>query len=142
MKRLYRSRSNAVLGGVAGGIAEYFVVDPVIVRLAWVIAAFLGGFGVFAYIVAWLIIPANSGEEWDNDWHWSERVREKFGEVADGSARARGDGPRTFGLILVAIGVYLLARNFLPHLGLGRFWPVLIILAGAWLVLTAVRGER
>ncbi len=142
MKRLYRSRNNAILGGVAGGIAEYFGVDPTIVRLAWVIAGLMGGFGVAAYIIAWLIVPANPGQDSDSDWHWSERVRETLGEAAGGTKVHGGDGPRTFGLILVAVGVYLLARNFLPHLGLGRFWPVLLIAVGAWLVLAAVRGDR
>ncbi len=56
-KRLYRSRSQRMLAGVCGGIAEYFNVDPTLIRLAWVIFAFLGGTGVLAYIIAAIIIP-------------------------------------------------------------------------------------
>lgn len=56
-KRLYRSRKERMLGGVCGGIAEYFDVDPTIVRLAWVLFTFAGGAGLVAYIIAWIIVP-------------------------------------------------------------------------------------
>ena len=57
IKRVYRSRTNKILGGVAGGIAEYFEIDPVWIRLLFVLMLFAGGFGIIAYIVCWLIIP-------------------------------------------------------------------------------------
>ena len=56
-KRLYRSSTNCMLAGVCGGIAEYFNIDPTLVRLAWVLFSALGGSGVLAYIVAVIIIP-------------------------------------------------------------------------------------
>ena len=56
-KRLYRSRENAMLAGVCGGIGEFFDIDPTIVRLAWVILGFCGGVGLWAYIIAAVIIP-------------------------------------------------------------------------------------
>ena len=56
-KRLYRSRENAMLAGVCGGIGEYFDIDPTIVRLAWVILGFCGGVGLWAYVIAAVIIP-------------------------------------------------------------------------------------
>ena len=56
-KRLYRSRKERMLGGVCGGIAEYFEVDPTLVRLAWVLFTFAGGAGIIAYIIAWIIVP-------------------------------------------------------------------------------------
>ena len=56
-KRLYRSTTNCLLAGVCGGIAEYFNIDPTLVRLAWVLFCALGGSGVLAYIVAAIIIP-------------------------------------------------------------------------------------
>jgi phage shock protein PspC (stress-responsive transcriptional regulator) len=58
-KRLYRSRENAVIGGVCGGIAEYLDVDPTIVRLIWAFSAFYGGIGILAYLVCLIVIPEN-----------------------------------------------------------------------------------
>lgn len=56
-KKLYKSNKNKMLDGVCGGIAEYFNIDPTLVRLSWVVFCALGGSGVLAYIVAALIIP-------------------------------------------------------------------------------------
>ncbi len=56
-KRLYRSNER-VLGGVCAGIAEYFTIDPTIVRLVWVILTIMSfGAGILAYIIAWIIVP-------------------------------------------------------------------------------------
>lgn len=56
-KKLYKSNKNKMLDGVCGGIAEYFNIDPTLVRLGWVVFCALGDSGVLAYIVAALIIP-------------------------------------------------------------------------------------
>jgi phage shock protein C len=57
VKRLYRSRSNRQLGGVCGGIAEFFDLDPTLVRLFFVFAFLLGGHGLLVYLLLWLIVP-------------------------------------------------------------------------------------
>lgn len=57
MKRLYRSTYDRMLCGVCGGIAEYFQLDPSLVRLGWALFCILGGSGVLAYIIAAIIIP-------------------------------------------------------------------------------------
>ncbi len=57
-KKLYRSKKNRMLGGVCGGIGEYFDADPTLVRLLWVFASiFSFGTGILAYIIAWIIVP-------------------------------------------------------------------------------------
>ena len=56
-KRRYKSNKNKVLCGVCGGIAEYFHVDPTLVRLGWIVFCALGGSGLLAYIIAAVIIP-------------------------------------------------------------------------------------
>lgn len=56
-KKLYKSPVNRMLCGVCGGIAEYFNIDPTLVRLVWVIITLMGGAGILAYIIAAIIIP-------------------------------------------------------------------------------------
>lgn len=56
-KRLYKIRQGKMLDGVCGGIANYFGLDPTLVRLAWVLFTALGCSGVIAYIVCALVIP-------------------------------------------------------------------------------------
>lgn len=57
MKRLYKSRTEKILGGVCGGFAQYFDVDPTIVRILWIVFSFAYLTGVLAYIIAWIIMP-------------------------------------------------------------------------------------
>ncbi len=58
VKKLYLSESDKKIAGVCGGIAEYFGIDPTLVRIGWIIISLLGGAGLLAYIIAWIIIPA------------------------------------------------------------------------------------
>lgn len=64
IKRLYRSGKERVLGGVCGGLGEYFNVDPAIIRLLWVLFALAYGTGILFYIIAWIIIPRNPNHKW------------------------------------------------------------------------------
>ena len=57
MKKLYRSVEDRKIGGVCGGMAEYFDIDATIIRLLWIALLFAGGSGLIAYIAAWIIIP-------------------------------------------------------------------------------------
>lgn len=59
-KRLTKSDDNRVLCGVCGGIGEYFNIDPVVIRLLWVVFCCLGGSGIIAYIIAAIIIPSKT----------------------------------------------------------------------------------
>jgi phage shock protein C len=63
MKKLYKSNTNKVFCGVIGGVGEYFDVDPVILRLLWILVLVFTGFipGIIAYIIACLVVPKNIG---------------------------------------------------------------------------------
>jgi phage shock protein C len=57
IRKLYRSRTERKLAGICGGLAQYFNVDPTLVRVAFVALAVLGGAGVILYLAMWLIVP-------------------------------------------------------------------------------------
>lgn len=61
-KRLFKSRNDRKLCGVCAGVAEYFEIDPTLIRLAWVAFTILGGSGIIAYIVAAIVMPDNKEE--------------------------------------------------------------------------------
>ena len=72
-KKLYRSRSNRMIGGVCAGLAEYFNVDPTIVRLVFVLFALAGGPGLILYIIMAIVVPEepvgfDSIDKMKNDW--------------------------------------------------------------------------
>ncbi|WP_052343994.1 PspC domain-containing protein [Kallotenue papyrolyticum] len=61
LPRLRRSLEERMIAGVCGGLARYFQIDPTLVRLGWVLFTLLGGSGVLAYLIAWALIPDESG---------------------------------------------------------------------------------
>lgn len=115
-----------MIAGVCGGVAEFFNVDPTIVRLLWFLSIFFGGAGILLYVVAMIIIPTNPSGE--------------VGRVVNSS-------PGYFwGFLLIGLGALLLLHNFdlVPPL----FWwdfswkmavALVLIVIGAILVLTYIR---
>jgi phage shock protein C len=65
-RRIYLSDTNKKIGGVCGGVGEYFGIDPVIVRVLWFLSIFLDGLGLLAYIIAWIVIPRKSSCKYSN----------------------------------------------------------------------------
>lgn len=57
IRRIYRSEEDRIFAGVCGGFGDYFNIDPVIIRLVWILFVMVGGSGIILYIIAWLIIP-------------------------------------------------------------------------------------
>ena len=113
-RRLYRSRNDKMLGGVAGGVGRFFGVDPTLVRLAFVVLVF-AGLGIIAYLVAWIVVPCGPAS----------------GDPQPPRVASPGVGGRmVIGAFLIAIGVMLLVDWALPSLD--RFiWPLALIGIGA-----------
>jgi len=160
-RRLTRDTKNAVLGGVAAGFADYFGVDPVLVRLVFILLTFLNGFGLVAYAVGWVIMPrreevadaagqAEQGRGPAPAGRIVEKVRQAGDRLADEFQRLprhAGRGRVVAGSILIVVGtLFLLDRlSWLrwPHWArLANLWPVILIAVGASLILEAARGRR
>ena len=95
-KRLYRSRKHKMLGGVCGGLAEYFGVDPTIVRVAWIVISIFPLIpGILVYIIAWIVIPREPGAD----------VPSAVSSSPPGTAAA------FFGFFFIALGTLLLLSN-------------------------------
>jgi len=135
-KRLYRSRTNRMLGGVAGGIAEYLGVDPTLIRLIWILSIFTG-IGVIAYIVAWIIVPENPSQE--------APVR---GEQQATPVSMPGEIGTIIGVVLIGLGLWFLLNTlnvipapFFSFLRAVRsaFWPIVLIFIGIIIILATSR---
>ena len=130
--RLYRSQSNRVLAGVAGGLAEYFGWDPTLVRLGFVLTALFSGVGLLVYIAALVAVPTNP--------HQSAPI-ENGGNM---------QGSMVLGVVLVAIGLIWLAHqmgfyisfNFLRHIPWSLFWAVVLIGIGGTLLYDQFRRQN
>jgi phage shock protein PspC (stress-responsive transcriptional regulator) len=150
--KLYRSRTDSMIGGVCGGLGQYLGIDPIIVRLFFVLLALGDGVGVLIYLVLWLIVPRQGQAEAAT---MEENIRAGAGEIAE-RARALGDDLREaarspnpqagliIGVALIVLGVVFLLQNlhiaWLRWLDFDLFWPGLLIVAGLTLLLRRVKG--
>lgn len=132
LNRLYRSRETRIIAGVAGGLAEYFQVDVVLIRILWLIAVFVGGGGILAYIIAWIVIPEEGEQKGEAVVFHGE------GTSAEGN-RSEWKRRRNAGLLLIGLGVIFLARQITGPF-FHYFWPLLIIAAGIFLLWREGKG--
>jgi phage shock protein C len=89
-KKLYRSETNKVLAGVCGGLAEYFDIDPTLVRVAFIVFTVLTGGGIIIYPLMWLLIPSESDASGSSEKTMNkniEEMKEKASEVLKGDKK-------------------------------------------------------
>jgi phage shock protein C len=138
-RRLYRSSRERVISGVAGGVAEYFDVDPSIVRIAWALLALITG-GVFLvlYGVMWLVVPVAPGTA--GSAASSDDPSGIPGAPLPRAERDRsGSAGLVIGLILIGLGLYCQAREYLPGFNIDRLWPLGLVALGIFLLIAAMR---
>lgn len=142
-ERLFRSRDDRMLAGVAGGLAELWDADPSVVRILWALLALLtGGLALVVYIVMAIVVPEGDPVPLDADpAAVAARTEARAARRAErAAARARGtsSAPIVIGGILIAVGAYFLAMMWWPQLSFEWFWPVFLIGIGVVVVLTAL----
>lgn len=142
-RRLYRSKNERMLSGVAGGIAEYYDVDPVLVRLAFVLLLFLNGIGLLIYIAAIFLVPvkpihSSYNEQADN----SAEVNAEETSAAVNNEEKPKNGKMIFGSILIIIGTMLLVDDIFPAFDFSDVFPFILILMGGWLLYPYLSAKK
>ncbi len=128
-RRLRKSRTDRMVFGVAGGLADYLEVDPVLVRAGFVVLCFIAGVGLLAYIGLALLMPDTpEGETPSETATASESTAEGQSPVTPSEHRGR----YAFGIILIGLGAILLIEQLglLRWLDWGVFWSIVLILIG------------
>jgi phage shock protein C len=159
-KRLYRSRIDRMIGGVAGGLADYFDIDPTLVRVLFVVSIFIGGGGILAYIILWIVVPEGpiitsfgSSESTSNESQDSsrfdanrfnaeinEKVNQATNEINKIVEEARSNKKVFGGTILILLGVLFLLDNLFPRFDFGDYWPIILIAIGVGIIIKATRN--
>ncbi len=148
-KKLYRSNKDKMLGGVAGGLAEYFAIDPTLVRIIFVVSLFVGGAGILAYIILWIVVPEEPFAFATPNAQTESKAGEETGSITGETAipnqqqyyqamtEQKHKRSSVLGIILVVIGLLFLLDNFIPRIHFGDFWPLLLVAIGVGLLLNA-----
>jgi phage shock protein C len=146
-RRLYRSRGDRVFAGVAAGVADWVNADPALVRVAWVILAFVtSGLAVLVYVVMAFVVPeepvaqravapGTAGTDTDATQTLTEPVDAE-------PRRGETNGPLVLGILLVVVGLFFLLREYVPALDWDQIWPFAIIALGALLLFTSMRRRE
>ena len=139
-KKLYRSRKDKMIGGVAGGLAEYFDIDPTLVRIIFIVTLFIGGGGFLAYIIMLIVVPEepfvfttpDSSSQQSSAAGTESKSEPQQQPVYEYHRQRRRN---IAGMILVAIGILFLMDNFLPRFHFEDYWPLILIAIGVALLL-------
>ncbi len=134
IKRLYRSRQKRILAGVCGGIAEYFKIDPLIIRLLFVFIFFLNGAGIIAYIIGWIIIPEKPYDHFDNE----NEIKDDYEKESFTLDRTN---QRFIGIILIIIGAFIIFSRVIPLIVWRNFWAIILIVLGISILVKGVSGS-
>lgn len=141
-KKLYRSTKDKMLGGVAGGIAEYFDIDSTLIRVLFILVVFLGGSGIIAYIILWVVVPEMPYTLPDfntsSDESYKKDNEEKPGNPFKNESEQTKDNKSLWGgLILITMGSLFLLDNYIPRFNFSDYWPLILIGVGVGLLINA-----
>jgi phage shock protein C len=136
--KLYRSERDRLLGGVAGGLADFFDVDSTLVRIIFVLLTIFGGSGLVIYLILWVIIPTESSAE---NVFTKEFMHKNIDEIKDttknfayefrNATKNKERNSRNFaGLIIIVLGAFFLLQNLGLLRNLNHLWPIILIIVG------------
>lgn len=146
--RITKSKTDKVIDGVCGGLAEYFGIDSVLIRLIFVVLVFFNGLGLMLYIILVIIMPGDGQVDklpketiQENVQEISERVKEA-GEGLEQAFSRKNEEKHSnragwLGIILIMLGIFFLLDNLnlLRWVDKDLLWPIIIIFVGAWLLI-------
>ncbi|RFM25021.1 MAG: PspC domain-containing protein [Candidatus Thermochlorobacter aerophilum] len=136
MKRLYRSSRERMIAGVAGGLAEYFDIDPVFVRILFVASIFLSGIGILIYLVLWIITPQTpsavvTSSENASQFGATPATQTLSPEELEAQKKRNST---LIGIGLIALGIIIFLELLLPSFSVTYLFPLALIGAGGFLI--------
>jgi len=142
-----RSRQNKIFGGVAAGLGEYLKLEPIVIRVLFVVSVLFSGIGILLYLIMWIVIPEekfiyentfgsstennenkNSDTDSDTSSTNSENINFTFHH------KKKRDGKVIFGIMLILVGMFFLGIEIFSFLNFDDLLPVILIGLGVFLL--------
>lgn len=157
MNKLYRSETDKIIGGVCGGLGEYLHIDPLILRILFVLLAMVNGLGLVGYLLLWILVPAGQAAYASHKEVMRRNVEEIGQRARELSQEARqaldgkwsgtqvpGNRMLIIGAALAGVGLLLLLSNLglLWWFDFGKLWPLILIAVGGVILLNTLKGKR
>ncbi len=166
MERLYRSRTDKIIAGIAGGLAKYFKLDPAIIRIIFVLLLFFDGIGVILYIILWIAIPFEAVETFESasynkpneetksssneptnatiedatiiDETFNNQKSQTNERKVDNQSHFPENNKKVyFGIALIVIGTLFLANKLLPSFSFKLIVPAVLVVVGIYLLMNS-----
>lgn len=132
VKKFYRSRTDRIIAGVAGGIGEYFEIDPVVFRILFIILLFAGGFTFWLYIILILVVPSEIEGAVKGKKTGKEKAKKETKKAKEEAEQL--SGKQIIALVIILMGLAILMTSLFPtYLGWFKwnvFWAIVILLIG------------
>lgn len=154
-RRYYRTTNDKIIAGVCGGLAEYFAIDPLLVRLIFVILAVAGGGGILIYALLWIVTPekplnfqkneTKNQPVMENEQSYQDPAspeNQKNNPLKDYRHYRKSRGNLIGGLVLITLGAIFLADSFIPHVRFEDLWPLILVVIGIGLLINSITGRR
>jgi len=128
-KKLYRSRKERVIAGVAGGLGEYLDIDPILIRIGFVLLTLINGVGILLYIVSIILIPLKPEEEKipikteEKVQEFAQEMKERAVSLADEfkeeiekfkNGKWWSEKRNIIGLVIIIVGIIFLLEQMIP----------------------------
>lgn len=148
-KRLYRSTTDRKIAGVAAGLADYFNMDPLLVRLIFIILTIAYGSSVLIYVILWIVTPEKPNDLTkpinQQNMENPQPLKEEPKKPSDNTKKdppscvssSRKKGSLIGGFILITLGALFLVDEFVPNIDFGDLWPIILIVIGLGLLINA-----
>ena len=142
--KLYRSKRDRVFAGVAGGLGDYFNVDPIIFRIGFIALTLGVGSGILIYILLWIFVPESTKPFNPFFENMENPFEQKPGDPNTTENDPMGgfpppppkrNGGLWGGVMLITIGGLFLISNFVPGISFHELWPVILIAVGVMIIL-------
>lgn len=145
VKKLYRRPKQGMIAGVAAGFAGYFNIDVTLMRIIFVVLAFVtGGAAIIAYIIFAIVMPIDPSEidavkDSKDSTIGNNSVHEPSGIMRD----KRAGVANYFGILLIIVGIWVLLSEVFPEIRWFRWelvWPTALVIAGVWFIFRSKRS--
>ena len=132
--KLYRSSSNRMIGGVCGGLGVYLNIDPIFIRLLFILLLFGSNFGFILYMLLWILIPEEGKDFGFKDDSVGEKAKSMGNDIQQAFSQPHPQAALIMGIGLITVGGFLildrLNLSWMQWINLDLIWPILLIVGG------------
>ena len=141
--KLYRSLSNRMIGGVCGGLGAYVNIDPIFIRLLFILLLFGSDFGFILYLLLWILVPEEGKAYGFKEDSFGDKVKSMGDDIQQAVTQPHPQSGLILGVGLIIIGGFLLLDKlnlvWLHWMDMDILWPVFLIIGG---IILLVRKQQ